>query len=67
MTAAAGRRLLAEYIGTGLLVAVVVGSGIATRLTHDGALGLLVSSAVTAPGLAEAAAVMACQLVATHG
>jgi glycerol uptake facilitator-like aquaporin len=31
---AAGRRLLAEFTGTGLLVAVVVGSGIAaTRLT----------------------------------
>jgi hypothetical protein len=29
---AVGRRLLAEYIGTGLLVAVVVGSGIAARL-----------------------------------
>ena len=36
MTAAVGRRLLADYIGTGLLVAVVVGSGIAvTRLTED--------------------------------
>ena len=44
MTAAA-RRLLAEFTGTGLLVAVVVGSGIAaTRLTGDGALRLLVSS-----------------------
>ena len=50
---AVGRRLLAEYIGTGLLVAVVVGSGIAaTRLTHDGALRLLVNSVVTALGLA---------------
>lgn len=53
MTAAVGRRLLAEYIGTGLLVAVVVGSGIAaTRLTHDEALRLLVNSVVTALGLA---------------
>ena len=53
MTAAVGRRLLAECIGTGLLVAVVVGSGIAaTRLTHDGALRLLVNSVVTALGLA---------------
>jgi hypothetical protein len=35
MTAAVGRRLLAEYIGAGLL-AVVVGSGIAaTRLTYE--------------------------------
>ncbi len=34
MTAALGRRLAAEFTGTGLLVAVVVGSGIAvTRLT----------------------------------
>jgi glycerol uptake facilitator-like aquaporin len=30
MTAGAGRRLLAEFTGTGLLVAVVVGSGIAS-------------------------------------
>ena len=53
MTAAVGRRLLAEYLGTGLLVAVVVGSGIAaTRLTQDGALRLLVNSVVTALGLA---------------
>jgi hypothetical protein len=50
---AADRRLLAEFTGTGLLVAVVVGSGIAaTRLTADGALRLLVSSVVTALGLA---------------
>ena len=48
-----GRRLLAEFTGTGLLVAVVVGSGIAaTRLTTDGALQLLVNSLVTAMGLA---------------
>ena len=53
MTAAVGRRLLAEVSGTGLLVAVVVGSGIAaTRLTSDGALRLLVNSVVTALGLA---------------
>ena len=53
MTAAAGRRLLAEFTGTGLLVAVVVGSGIAaTRLTEDGALRLLVNSSVTVLGLA---------------
>jgi glycerol uptake facilitator-like aquaporin len=60
MKAAAGRRLLAEFTGTGPLVAVVVGSGIAaTRLTTDGALRLVVNSVVTALGLA--AAVMACQ------
>jgi len=53
MNAAAGRRLLAEFTGTALLVAVVVGSGIAaTRLTADGALRLLVNSVVTALGLA---------------
>jgi glycerol uptake facilitator-like aquaporin len=53
VTAAVGRRLLAEFTGTGLLVAVVVGSGIAaTRLTTDGALRLLVNSLVTALGLA---------------
>jgi glycerol uptake facilitator-like aquaporin len=53
MSAAVARRLLAEFTGTGLLVAVVVGSGIAaTRLTTDGALRLLVNSVVTALGLA---------------
>jgi glycerol uptake facilitator-like aquaporin len=53
VNAAVGRRLLAEFAGTGLLVAVVVGSGIAaTRLTNDGALRLLVNSTVTALGLA---------------
>ena len=53
MNAAVGRRLLAEFTGTGVLVAVVVGSGIAaTRLTADGALRLLVNSVVTALGLA---------------
>jgi glycerol uptake facilitator-like aquaporin len=53
MNAALPRRLLAEFTGTGLLVAVVVGSGIAaTRLTTDGALRLLVNSVVTALGLA---------------
>jgi len=53
VTPALGRRLLAEFTGTGLLVAVVVGSGIAaTRLTPDGAVRLLVNSLVTALGLA---------------
>jgi glycerol uptake facilitator-like aquaporin len=53
MIAAAGRRMLAEFTGTGLLVAVVVGSGIAaTRLTSDAALRLLANSLVTALGLA---------------
>ena len=53
MNGAVGRRLLAEFTGTGLLAAIVVGSGIAaTRLTTDGALRLLVNSLVTAMGLA---------------
>jgi arsenate reductase len=53
VNAAVARRLLAEFTGTGLLVAVVVGSGIAaTRLTTDGALRLLVNSVVTALALA---------------
>jgi glycerol uptake facilitator-like aquaporin len=53
MNAGVGRRLVAEFTGTGVLVAVVVGSGIAaTRLTADGALRLLVNSLVTALGLA---------------
>jgi glycerol uptake facilitator-like aquaporin len=53
VNAAVGRRLAAEFTGTGLLVSVVVGSGIAaTRLTSDGALRLLVNSTTTALGLA---------------
>jgi len=53
MTSAATRRLLAEFTGTGLLVAIVAGSGIAvTRLTADSAERLLVNSLVTALGLA---------------
>lgn len=47
------RRLAAEFLGTGLLVAVVVGSGIAAQsLTQDAALRLLVNSVATAAGLA---------------
>jgi len=60
MTAAVARRLAAEFTGTGLLVAVVVGSGIAvTRLTGDGALRLLVNSLATAAGLAVLIVVLA--------
>jgi arsenite methyltransferase len=52
VTTAPGRRLVAEFTGTSLLTAVVVGSGIAaTRLTDDGALRLLANSLVTALGL----------------
>lgn len=43
-----GRRLVAEALGTGLLVATVVGSGImAERLTQDGALALLANTLPT--------------------
>ncbi len=55
------RRLLAEGLGTGLLVAVVVGSGIAAqRLSPDDVgLQLLENSLVTALGLAVLIAVLA--------
>jgi len=53
MSAAVWRRLVAEFTGTGLLVAIVVGSGIAaTNLTSDAGLRLLINSLVTAMGLA---------------
>jgi glycerol uptake facilitator-like aquaporin len=49
----ARRRLLAEFLGTGLLVTVVVGSGIAAQtLSTDVGLELLENSLVTAGGLA---------------
>jgi glycerol uptake facilitator-like aquaporin len=51
-TAVRGRRLLAEFVGTGLLVTVVVGSGIAAQnLSRDAGLQLLENSLVTAAGL----------------
>jgi glycerol uptake facilitator-like aquaporin len=47
-----GRRLVAEFVGTALLVAVVVGSGIfAQRLSHDAGLQLLENSIATGAGL----------------
>ncbi len=51
--AALGRRALAEFLGTGLLVAVVVGSGIAARRLspNDVGLQLLENAAATAAGL----------------
>jgi glycerol uptake facilitator-like aquaporin len=53
MNPAVWRRLVAEFTGTGLLVAVVVGSGIAaTNLTGDAGLRLLINSLATAMGLA---------------
>lgn len=46
------RRVAAEAIGTGLLVAVVVGSGIqATELSHDAGVQLLANSLATVFGL----------------
>jgi|SRR6266508_552738 len=54
MTAALWRRALAEAVGTGLLVTVVVGSGIAGSALspHDVGLQLLENSITTALGLA---------------
>ncbi|MEU5598878.1 MIP/aquaporin family protein [Streptomyces sp. NPDC020298] len=52
MTAPLGRRIAAEGVGTGLLVAVVVGSGIqATELSHDVGVQLLANSLATVFGL----------------
>lgn len=53
VTAPLPRRLFAEFLGTALLVAVVVGSGIAaTTLSRDAGLQLLENAVVTAAGLA---------------
>jgi glycerol uptake facilitator-like aquaporin len=47
------RKLMAEYLGTALLVAIVVGSGImATDLTQDVGLQLLINTIATVFGLA---------------
>ncbi|EST28296.1 aquaporin [Streptomyces roseochromogenus] len=52
MTVPLGRRVAAEAVGTGLLVAVVVGSGIqATELSHDVGVQLLANSLATVFGL----------------
>ena len=52
MTATLGRKVVAEGVGTALLVAVVVGSGIAAeRLSTDPGLRLLESSLATAGAL----------------
>ncbi|WP_317451886.1 aquaporin [Microbacterium sp. NIBRBAC000506063] len=46
------RRALAEMLGTGMLVAIVVGSGIAAqRLSADTGLQLLANALATALGL----------------
>ena len=47
-----GRRLLAEFLGSAFLAAVVIGSGIAAQqLSHDTGLRLLEAAAATAAGL----------------
>ena len=47
------RKLLAEYLGTAMLVAIVVGSGVmATDLTQDVGLQLLINTIATVFGLA---------------
>ncbi|MEU3985696.1 MIP/aquaporin family protein [Streptomyces sp. NPDC026672] len=52
MNTSLGRRAAAEAIGTGLLVTVVVGSGIqATELSHDVGVQLLANSLATVFGL----------------
>ncbi|MGW3308655.1 aquaporin [Streptomyces sp. NPDC001073] len=52
MNASLGRRAAAEAIGTGLLVTVVVGSGIqAAELSHDAGVQLLANSLATVLGL----------------
>ncbi len=52
MNASLGRRVTAEAIGTGLLVTVVVGSGIqAGELSHDVGVQLLANSLATVLGL----------------
>jgi arsenate reductase len=52
MTHPLARRLLAEYLGSALLAALVIGSGIAAaNLSHDTGLQLLENAAATAAGL----------------
>ncbi len=52
MTAPLGRRLLAEFLGSALLAALVIGSGIAAaQLSDDPGLQLLENAVATAAGL----------------
>ncbi len=54
------RRLLAESLGSALLAAVVIGSGIAAeRLTDDSAVALLANTGATVAGLAMLIALLA--------
>src|SRR4051812_39178834 len=53
MTAPLARRLVAEYLGSAFLAALVIGSGIAAqRLSDDTGIQLLENAAATAAGLA---------------
>lgn len=53
------RRLAAEALGTGILLAIVVGSGImAERLTQDVAVALLANTAATGAGLVVLIAIL---------
>lgn len=53
MTAPIGRRVVAEFLGSALLAALVIGSGIAAaNLSDDPGLQLLENAAATAAGLA---------------
>lgn len=49
--AARPRRLLAEFLGTALLAAVVVGSGIAAQTLSPGQLGLMLAENAIATAL----------------
>jgi arsenate reductase len=52
LTAPLGRRLLAEFLGSAFLAAVVIGSGVAAQqLSSDPGLRLLENAAATAAGL----------------
>jgi arsenate reductase len=52
VTAPLGRRLLAEFLGSAFLAALVIGSGIAAQqLSQDAGLRLLENAAATAAGL----------------
>ena len=52
MTSTLGQRVVAEFVGTGLLVTTVIGSGIfASRLSADPGLQLLENSIATGAGL----------------
>jgi glycerol uptake facilitator-like aquaporin len=59
MPASLGRRLLAEFIGTGLLVAAVIGSGIAASTLSPGNVGLQLFENAAATAAALVAIILA--------